>query len=226
METKKSNNADLEQKRSIFLTVGLVLSLSSVLLAFSWKTPVKKSVELTQAKWDIPDDFIMPLTTQEKKEVIKPLKFVPDIILIDNETELDDPDLDLFNTEITGEGIDISALIDDRGKEVADENIVHQFVDEMPEFPGGMAALLVYLSRSVDYPVVARENGIQGKVYVSFVVNADGQISDAKVIRGVDLSLDKEALRVVNGMPRWRAGKQSGRAVRVAFNVPISFVLQ
>jgi len=226
METKKSNNADLEQKRSIFLTIGLVLSLGSVLLAFSWKTPVKKPVELTQAKWDVPDDFIMPLTTQEKKEVIKPLKFVPDIILVDNLTELDDPDLDLFNTEITSEGIDISALIDDRGKEVADENIVHQFVDEMPEFPGGMAALLVYLSRSVNYPVVAQENGIQGKVYVSFVVNADGQISDAKVIRGVDLSLDKEALRVVNGMPRWRAGKQSGRAVRVAFNVPISFVLQ
>jgi periplasmic protein TonB len=99
-------------------------------------------------------------------------------------------------------------------------------VDEMPEFPGGMEALLRYIAKAVDYPMVAQENGIQGKVYINFVVNTNGQVSDATVVRGVDPSLDKEALRVVNSMPLWQPGRQSGKAVRVAYHVPISFVLQ
>jgi protein TonB len=146
---------------------------------------------------------------------------------VDDASELDDPNLDIFNTEITDEGIDVNALINNRGDEIDKEEIfeIHR-VDEMPEFPGGMGALISYLGKTVDYPVIAQENGIQGKVYVAFVINSDGQVSDAKVIRGVDGSLDKEALRVVNGMPKWKPGKQSGRAVRVSFNVPISFVLQ
>jgi protein TonB len=169
----------------------------------------------------------MPLTKQEQKEPAPPLKYVPEFVLVDDASELDDPNLDIFNTEITDEGIDVNALINNRGDEIDKEEIfeIHR-VDEMPEFPGGMGALISYLGKTVDYPVIAQENGIQGKVYVAFVINSDGQVSDAKVIRGVDGSLDKEALRVVNGMPKWKPGKQSGRAVRVSFNVPISFVLQ
>lgn len=226
METKKSNKADLERKRSIFLGIGMVLSLSFVLLAFNWKTPVQKTSELSSEKWDVPDDFIMPLTKQEKKEIAPPVKTVIEFILVDDETEIDDPDLEIFNTEITDEGIDVNALINDRSKEEVNEDEIFHFVNEMPEFPGGIEALLNFISRAVNYPVVAQETGIQGKVYVSFIINADGKVSDAKVLRGVDTSLDKEALRVVNSMPVWKPGKQSGRAVRVSFNVPISFVLQ
>ena len=96
----------------------------------------------------------------------------------------------------------------------------------MPEFPGGEAALRQFLATAVKYPVIAQENGIQGRVYVTFVVNTDGSITDARIARGVDPSIDKEALRVVNTLPKWKPGKQRGKPVRVSYTVPINFVLQ
>ena len=109
-------------------------------------------------------------------------------------------------------------------KEVA--NKVFDVVDQMPSFPGGNEALMKFLSDNVKYPVVAQENGVQGRVVVSFVVEKDGSITDVKVVRSVDPSLDKEAARVVKSMPRWIPGKQNGAAVRVKYNVPVSFRLQ
>ena len=103
---------------------------------------------------------------------------------------------------------------------------VFDVVEVMPSFPGGQAALLQYLNSHVKYPVVAKENGIQGRVTISFVVERDGSITDVKVARSVDPSLDKEAARVVSSMPRWTPGKQNGSAVRVKFNVPVVFRLQ
>ena len=103
---------------------------------------------------------------------------------------------------------------------------VFDVVEVMPSFPGGQAALLQYLNSHVKYPVVAQENGIQGRVTISFVVERDGSITDVKVARSVDPSLDKEAARVVSSMPRWTPGKQNGSAVRVKFNVPVVFKLQ
>ena len=226
METKKSQKADLERRRPILLSVGMVLSLSFVLFAFSWKTPVKKAVELNAVGWEVPDEFIIP-STKEKKEFAPPVQIVLEFKLVDDNLEIDEPDLEIFNTEITDEGIDVNALINMRKDEKNDiDEKVYVFVDEMPEFPGGMGALLSFIGRTVKYPVVAQENGLQGKVYINFVINTDGFVSDARVVRGVDASLDKEALRVVNSLPKWKPGKQSGRAVRVSFNVPISFVLQ
>jgi protein TonB len=99
-------------------------------------------------------------------------------------------------------------------------------VEEMPEFPGGDAALRNYLATNVKYPTIAQENGIQGKVYVNFVVGKDGSITMAKIARPVDPSLDKEALRVVNCLPKWKPGKQGGKPVRVSYTVPINFQLQ
>lgn len=105
-------------------------------------------------------------------------------------------------------------------------NKVFDVVEVMPSFPGGNGALMSYLSSNVKYPVVAQENGVQGRVIVSFVVERDGSISDVKVIRSVDPSLDREAARVVKSMPKWNPGKQNGSAVRVKYNVPVSFRLQ
>ncbi|MGC9355372.1 MAG: TonB family protein [Mariniphaga sp.] len=99
-------------------------------------------------------------------------------------------------------------------------------VEEMPEFPGGELALRQYIANAIKYPVIAQENGIQGRVYVTFVVNTDGSVADARIARGVDPSLDKEALRVVNSLPKWKPGKQRGKPVRVSYTVPINFVLQ
>lgn len=110
--------------------------------------------------------------------------------------------------------------------ELPQEEVVFFIVEEMPEFPGGEEALRAFISQNIDYPAVAQDKGIQGKVYVTFVVSADGSVKNTKVVRGVDPVLDQEALRVVNAMPRWAPGKQRGQAVNVAYTVPISFVLQ
>ena len=105
-------------------------------------------------------------------------------------------------------------------------NKVFDVVEVMPSFPGGNGALMSYLSKNIKYPVVAQENGIQGRVVVSFVVERDGSITDVRVVRSVDPSLDKEAQRVVRNMPNWNPGKQNGSAVRVKYNVPVAFRLQ
>lgn len=107
-----------------------------------------------------------------------------------------------------------------------EDNKVFDVVEQQPAFPGGQSALLQWLSQNIHYPAVAEENGIQGRVVVSFVVEKDGSISNVQVVRGVDPSLDKEAARVVKAMPKWTPGKQNGQAVRVKYNVPVTFKLQ
>ena len=103
---------------------------------------------------------------------------------------------------------------------------IFDVVEQQPQFPGGQSALLSWLSQNIHYPPVAEENGIQGRVVVSFVVEPDGSISNVQVVRGVDPSLDKEAVRVTKAMPKWQPGKQNGQAVRVKYNLPVTFKLQ
>lgn len=111
-------------------------------------------------------------------------------------------------------------------KEKVEENKVFDVVEQMPSFPGGMGALMSWLSQNIKYPVIAAENGVQGRVIVQFVVEKDGSITDVKVAKSVDPSLDKEAARVVSSMPKWTPGKQNGSAVRVKYTVPVTFKLQ
>ncbi|EGN55692.1 cell envelope biogenesis protein TonB [Hallella multisaccharivorax DSM 17128] len=106
------------------------------------------------------------------------------------------------------------------------ENKVFDVVEQMPSYPGGQGALMQFLQSNIKYPVVAQENGVQGRVTISFVVERDGSITDVAVARSVDPSLDREAMRVVKSMPKWIPGKQNGQAVRVKYNVPVSFRLQ
>ena len=107
-----------------------------------------------------------------------------------------------------------------------EETKVFTVVEQMPMFPGGDAALMSYLAKNINYPTVAAENGVQGRVVIGFVVERDGSITDVNVLRGVDPSLDREAMRVVKSMPRWTPGKQNGSAVRVKYQVPVAFRLQ
>ncbi|NOR76200.1 MAG: TonB family protein [Draconibacterium sp.] len=111
-------------------------------------------------------------------------------------------------------------------KSLEDVSEIFFVVEDMPEFPGGDLELRKYIGKNVDYPEIAQKNGIQGKVYVTFVVTKNGDIANAAIARGVDSSLDQEALRVVNSLPKWKPGKQRGQAVNVSFTVPINFVLQ
>ncbi len=161
--------------------------------------------------------------------VIKADEEVADDEIIKTQEELTKTDVNISTADIKGtdevNGVDIAEL----NKMTVGEDTTstpYSFVEQMPEFPGGEAALNKYLHNSVHYPTIAMENGIQGKVFISFVVDTNGSISNAKVTRPVDSSLDKEAMRVVKAMPKWIPGKQNGEAVRVSFTVPINFVLE
>ena len=118
------------------------------------------------------------------------------------------------------------ALVTEPVKPKEEENKVFEVVEQMPSFPGGMAALMAYLQKSIKYPPVAEENGIQGRVVCTFVVERDGSVTDVRVAKSVDPSLDKEAVRVVSAMPKWIPGKQNGQSVRVKYTLPVTFRLQ
>jgi len=118
------------------------------------------------------------------------------------------------------------ALVTEPVKPREEENKVFDVVEQMPSFPGGMAALMAYLQKSIKYPPVAEENGIQGRVVCTFVVERDGSVTDVRVAKSVDPSLDKEAVRVVSAMPKWIPGKQNGQSVRVKYTLPVTFRLQ
>ncbi len=228
MELKKSSKANLEQKRGVFILLGLAFSLGITLLAFEWTTEVKQADSLGEVVVaDVEEEFI-PITREETvvETAPPPVQTVVDVLnIVDDDTEIEE-ELVIEDTEADQETIIEIAPIIEQEDEVETDTKIFSIVEESPEFPGGEAALINYLSSHVKYPIVAQENGIQGKVYVKFVVNRDGSVSDAVVLRGVNESLDKEALRVVNTLPTWKPGKQGGKTVRVSYQVPISFKLQ
>ena len=227
MEVKKSPQADLENKKSIFMQIGLVIVLGLVFIAFEWSsTDVDVSQFQIQDELDAEEEII-PITRQEevKPPPPPPPPKVTDILnIVDDDTELDE-ELDIEDTEMDEDTeVDFSNVETDEEEE--EDAPVFFIVEEMPEFPGGEAALHQYIAKSIKYPVIAQENGIQGRVYVSFVINQKGEVTNVKIARGVDPALDKEAIRVIQSMPKWKPGKQRGKAVKVSFTVPINFVLQ
>jgi hypothetical protein len=219
--------ADAEARKRAAMTE--VVELSKL------EQPKKKAEVKQQKKIELEPEKVV-------ERVKSSIKFTAPVIKKDNEVkpeeELKTQD-ELMNTKTAIGAIDVKGN-DDKGGEVLKlkeavaqpepkpevENKVFDVVEQMPSFPGGPSALMKYLSENVKYPVVAQENGVQGRVVVSFVVEKDGHITDVKVVRSVDPSLDKEAARVVKSMPSWIPGKQNGSAVRVKYNVPVSFKLQ
>ena len=178
----------------------------------------------------------------EVEKVKSSVKFVPPVIKKDEEVKPEEElksqdELNKTNTaigafdvkgndEAAGEVLKAKEVIAQPEPPKEEETKVFDVVEQMPSFPGGPSALFEYLSKNIKYPVVAEENGIQGRVIVTFVVERDGSITDVRVVKSVDPSLDKEAQRVVKSMPRWIPGKQNGSAVRVKYTVPVTFRLQ
>ena len=196
----------------------------------------KKKAEVKQQKK-------VKLEQPEKvvERVKSSVKFTAPVIKKDDQVKPEDElktQEELMNTKTAIGALDVKGNDDANGEVLKLKEAVAQpepkpevekvfdVVEQMPSFPGGPSALMEWLSNNVKYPVVAQENGVQGRVVVSFVVERDGSITDVKVVRGVDPSLDKEASRVVRAMPRWIPGKQNGSAVRVKYNVPVAFRLQ
>ncbi len=227
MEIKKSPKADLEPKKVIFTQIGLVVALSLVLIAFEWTTTDVAVSSMQMAEDVAAEEEIIPITRQEevKPPPPPPPPKVSDVLnIVDDDVELDD-ELVLMDTE-SNENITVDyKAVEVQEEEEADAPVFF-IVEEMPVFPGGEEALRKYIAQSVKYPAIAQENGIQGRVFVAFVVNTKGEVTDVKIARGVDPNLDKEAIRVVNSMPKWSPGKQRGKAVKVSYTVPINFVLQ
>ncbi len=229
MELKKSTKADLENKKNTFLLIGLVASLLIILVAFEWTTKPSTASSLGQLQVQEVEEEIIPITREDQvkpppppppPQVIEVLNIVDDDVEIEDELEIEDSEADDETM------IDVAPIITTSEEEEEDEAQVFFIVEDMPEFPGGELALRKFIANSIKYPVIAQENGIQGKVYVTFVVDKNGAVSNAKIARGVDPSIDKEALRVVSNLPKWKPGKQRGKPVRVSYTVPINFVLQ
>ncbi len=228
MELKKSPKADLESKRKFFIEFGLIIALLICLYGFENASNVKPTDNLGTLDATDVEEVLIPIVQEEEKkqELPPPPKVVDLLLIVEDNTEITD-ELEIIDTEVTPEtAIYAEMQKNTPPEESVDDAIVFIAPEEKPEFPGGDAALLKFLSQSINYPTVAVENGIFGKVTVGFVVNKDGSISDAKILRSVDQALDKEALRVVYSLPKWKPGKQSGRPVRVSFSVPINFQLQ
>lgn len=203
---------------------------------FSALNQPKKKAEVKQQKK-------VKLEQPEKvvERVKSSVKFTAPVIKKDDEVKPEDElktQDELMSTKTAIGALDVKGNDDANGEVLKIKEAVAQpepkpevekvfdVVEQMPSFPGGPSALMEWLSNNVKYPVVAQENGVQGRVVVSFVVERDGSITDVKVVRGVDPSLDREASRVVRAMPRWIPGKQNGSAVRVKYNVPVAFRLQ
>ena len=226
MEIKKSNHADIGKDKGTSLMIGLVISLSIMFVALEWtqRDEVDDEVAYTAVTF-APEDMI-PITLPEKKTVPPPPAAVTkaDIIeIVDDDADIDD--------EILASTEDNTPWLDPQEYEVImvepepDPDEIHIAVEEVPEFPGGVAALMAYLRKNIKYPAICRENNIQGKVIVTFVVNKDGSIVDVEVAKGVNPALDKEAVRVISQMPNWTPGRQLGRPVRVRYSVPVNFRL-
>ncbi|WP_346855127.1 energy transducer TonB [uncultured Draconibacterium sp.] len=229
MELKKSKKADLESKRNTFLLIGLVVALGVTLLAFEWTTKPSKAESLGTIQTAQVEEEIIPITREQEVKPPPPPpppKVIEVLNIVDDDVEIED-ELEIEDTEADDETvIDVAPVIETAEEEEEEEAQVFFIVEDMPEFPGGDLALRKYIANAIKYPVIAQENGIQGKVYVTFVVGKTGQVTNASIARGVDPSLDKEALRVVNALPPWKPGKQRGKPVNVSYTVPINFVLQ
>lgn len=228
MEIKKSPKADLENKRLTWLLLGCVIVLSFTFVAFELSERDVK-IDVNEAVSDaVFEEEIVPITEQNETPPPAPPVEAPPVLetltIVDDNTDIQETNI--ATTEETGQKMEIKYTPVTTTTEEPEEQTIFEVVENMPEFPGGMAALMQFLGKNIHYPPIAQENGTQGRVTVGFVVNKDGSIVDVKVLRGVDPYLDKEAVRVVKTMPKWKPGMQLGKPVRVRYTVPVMFRLQ
>lgn len=225
MEIKKSPKADLDNKTVVFRQVGLIIALAVIFLAFEYKSYDKRTIDMMQrAVQDIPEEII-PITEQKvKPPPPPPPKQVTVLEVVEDDVEVeDDIEIDAEVDQKTEIEVYVPPV---REEEEVVEQEIFTVVESMPEFPGGAGKMMEFIAKNIKYPAMARESGIQGRVFVNFVVEPNGSVSNVKVLRGIGGGCDEEAIRVVESMPKWTPGRQRGKAVRVSFNLPVRFTLQ
>lgn len=234
MEIKKAPHADLERGKGLNLLLGLVVALSVLFTALEWRSLAQVEHSARDTSQDVLENTVQleELKQEEEPEpeqVEQPqqelvVELPETFNVVDNNVEvaqtsfISDPNDNRTSTPPP------APVAPEPVQEEADE--IFQVVEQAPEFPGGQSELMKYLSSSIRYPEIAVENGIQGRVIVQFVVEKDGSATQVEVARGVDPSLDKEAIRVVKEMPKWKPGQQRGKPVRTKFTLPVQFRLQ
>lgn len=229
MELKKSKKADLETRKGIFFQIGLIFAMALVLLAFEHKSQDSKYVETFSPRQNNNEVEELAQITQQNTPPPPPAPPAPSIELhiVDN-TALVNDDISIDaesdeNTQVDEYRTPVAVKQADEAE--IEEHEIFQVVENAPSFPGGEAARMTFLQNNIRYPQMARESGIQGTVYVTFVIERDGSVTDVKILRGIGGGCDEEAIRVVRNMPKWEPGKQRGKPVRVQFNMPIKFTL-
>lgn len=229
MEEKKSKKANLENKKLLFIEVGLCFSLFVTLAAFQWGTRDANVSVLEEETQMIEEEEIIPIT----QETPPPPPETPKIPVLSDQIDIVEDDIKVDDNFMSLEddanlGVEIMDYVEEVKEEVVEEEAIpFQLVEEKPSFNGGDAnEFSKWVNSKLQYPEIAKENGVQGRVTLQFTVNPDGSVSNVKVLRGVDSSLDKEAVRVVSMSPKWKPGKQRDRAVKVTYTFPVIFQLR
>ena len=226
MQLKKNPQASLEDKKLTYVLIGLVFVLSICYVAFEWTEKEVTKYEVVDTEFLFEDEIDIQQTTQETPPPPPPpaVQEVEVLNVVEDDVEVEEIQIQ------TEDDKDVEVVIAppvEAPVEEEEEEVIFVVVESMPEFPGGAQAMMKYVAENIKYPVIAQENGIQGRVICQFVVNKDGSIVDVVVVRSSgEPSLDKEALRVINSMPKWKPGKQRGKPVRVKYTVPVNFRLQ
>lgn len=230
MEIKKSVKASLENKRLLFTEIGFVIALLVVYGAFEYSTKEKAASILDGDNQIVEVEDMVPITQETPPpppEAPKIPILSDQIDIVDDEIKVDD-DMFMNLEDNANMGVEIMDYVEETKEEVVEEEAIpFQLVEEKPSFNGGDAnEFSKWVNSKLVYPEIAKENGVQGRVTLQFTVNADGTVSNVKVLRGVDSSLDKEAVRVVSSSPKWKPGKQRDRAVKVTYTFPVIFQLR
>ena len=229
MKPKKTERADLEKRRGLYLEIGLVVILVAVLVAFNVKNYDQEQVTVVvrTAEDEIEETMIQ---TQEETPPPPPEPEVPEVTtelnVIEDDAESDN-EIGIVNAEVTDKTENIEIVqVEVQEEEEEKEDEIFQVVEQDPEFPGGVEALYKFVQQNIKYPQLAKENNITGRVFVQFVVEKDGSVSNVRAARDIGGGCGAEAVRVVKSMPKWTPGKQRGKAVRAAYTLPVNFNLQ
>ena len=230
MEIKKSPKANLENKKFLFTEIGLIVALLAVLGAMEWSTTEATSLEaLGEAVADVVEEEQVPITQEEQlppPEVPKEPVMSDIIDIVDDDIKVDDV---VISTEDDKSlGVEIKEyVVEQEEEEVEEEEVPFAIVEQKPTFQGGDANTFTkWVFSKIVYPEIAKENGVQGRVTLQFTIETDGSVKNVKVLRGVDSSLDKEAVRVVSSSPKWKPGMQRNKPVRVKYTFPVVFQLR
>ena len=226
MEEKKSPKANLENKKLMFIQIGMVISLLVAWMAFEHKSYDKREIDPSLLNREVVVDEEMVEITKQEEQKPQPVEMPKQT----TQLEIVQDDVEVEDIEINAEVEQNEVIEEYVAPEVVEDDVVEQeifkIVEEMPSFPGGEAKLMEFVGKNIKYPQIARETGIQGRVFVNFVVEPDGSVSNVTVLRGIGGGCDEEAMRVVKNMPKWKPGKQRGKAVRVQYMLPVNFRLQ